>query len=39
MDAQEGNGPKVGDLTQTVDVVKLVSSDEKVFFLNYDVAC
>ena len=39
MDAQASRGPKVGDLTQTVDVVKLVSTDEKVYFLNKDVAC
>ena len=34
-------GPKVGDLTNTTDIVKLISNDEKpkVFFLNRDVAC
>ena len=32
-------GPKVSDLTNTIECVKLVSSDGKVFYLNSDVAC
>ena len=32
-------GPKVSDLTNTIEVVKLCSNDEKVFYLNRDVAC
>ena len=32
-------GPKVSDLTSTIEVVKLCSNDEKVFYLNRDVAC
>ena len=39
MQASESKGPKVGDLTQTIEVVKLVSTDEKIFFLNKDIAC
>ena len=37
-------GPKVGDLTKTTDIVKLISAPneegvQKSFFLNRDVAC
>ena len=40
MDAAKATrGPQVGDLTQTLEVVKLCSNDEKAFFLNRDVAC
>ena len=37
--ASEHRGPKVADLTNTLDMVKLCSNDDKVFFLNRDVAC
>ena len=39
MDAQGSRGPQVGDLTRSLDVVKIVSIDEKVFFLSKDIAC
>ena len=39
MNAEASRGPKVGDLTETIEVVKLVSTDEKVYFMNRDVAC
>ena len=32
------SGPKVADLTQTLDVVKIISNDDKVFYLNNQVA-
>ena len=38
MDAAKA-GPTVMDLTQTLDIVKLVSKEDKVFYLNRDVAC
>ena len=37
--ANASKGPSVGDLTKTLDIVKLISNDEKVFFMNRDVAC
>ena len=38
---QAQRGPKVGDLTNTLEVVKLCSNDEhpSFFYLNKDVAC
>ena len=32
-------GPQVSDLTNTIECVKLCSSDNQVFYLNTDVAC
>ena len=29
----------MSDLTSTIDIVKLCSNDEKIFFMNRDVAC
>ena len=39
--AQAQRGPTVGDLTNTIEVVKLCSNDEtpSFFYLNKDVAC
>ena len=42
MQAAANRGPQVGDLTQTLDIVKLISNEEdnkKFFFVNRDVAC
>ena len=38
MELKDTPGEVVNALTTTMNVVKLVSSDEKAFFLNYDVA-
>ena len=37
--AKANRGPTVGDLIKTVEFVKLFSTDDKVFYLNCDVAC
>ena len=39
MQAAAQRGPQVSDLTQTIEIVKLVSQDEKIFYMNRDVAC
>ena len=39
MQAAAHRGPTVGDLTQTIEIVKLISQDQKIFYLNRDVAC
>ena len=31
-------GPQVSDLTATLEVVKLCSNDDKIFYINTDVA-
>ena len=37
--AAASRGPQVSDLTSTIEIIKLVSEDQKIFYLNRDVAC
>ena len=38
MELKDNPGEVANALTSTMNVVKLVSNDEKIFYLNYDVA-